>query len=376
VNKKKLVIFITHSFGEIDVLFPIFSKIQQRKKNVNIELVFCVDKIYKEYLSSEFYQYCAQKLNVKAIRIKLPNKFDFRDTSLVSRKILKFYFLYLYLVNTPALIKVIFSADIIMHEYTNQILSTRPIYFANYIFNFKIYTYRHGHSVVINKNAKNRIKDSDKAIFLAFHKHNTLEARKLGYMKQFIIGYPKFYSTWINMVNNYSYPKKFSKKVVVIYTRRADSFYLSLPDYEYLLTTSFKVIRKHFGSIKIIIKPHPRENIKNITKIINNSAYTNIDISNEHAAVLSKYAIMTISFWTSAILDALSMEIPSVEYFIKSAEFLKHESNISDYKKVGIDSVSTEKELEEFILNLKSQRYNRTLFSDFYRNHSVDFVDS
>ena len=339
MNKKKIVVFITHTLGEIDVLFPIFSKIQLRKKNVNVELVFCVDKIYNQYLSCEFYQYCARLLNIKVIRIKLPNKFDFKDTSLVSRKILKFYFLYLYLVSIPVLIKVIFSADIIMHEFTNQILSTRPIYFANYIFNFKIYTYRHAHSLVINRDPKIRRQDSDKAIFLAFHEHNTLEAGKLGYMDQVIIGYPKFYSTWIDIVNNYSRSKKFSKKVVVIYTRRVDSSFLSLPDYEYLLTTSFKVIRKHFGSIKIIIKPHPRENIKTVIKIINNSGYTNIDISNEHAAVLSKYAIMTISFWTSAILDALSMEIPSVEYFIKSAVFLKHQSNISDYQRVGIDSV-------------------------------------
>jgi len=347
-----------------------------REKNVNVELVFCVDKIYKDYVSSKFYQYCARQLNIKATSIKLPNKFDYRGESLVSRKILKFYFLYLYLLSVPALIKVIFSADIIMHEYTNQTLSTRPIYIANYLFNFKIYTYRHGHAVVINKNARNRIKDSDKAIFLAFHEHNIKEAGSLGYRDKVIIGYPKFYSSWIKIVNSYPQSKKHSKKVVVIYTRKVDSFYLSLNDYEYLLTTSFRAIQKHFGNIRIIIKPHPRENIKNIIKTINNSGYTNIDISNEHAAVLSKDAIMTISFWTSAILDALSMEIPSVEYFIKSAEFLKHESNISDYKKVGIESVCTEKELEEFIIKLKSQRYNQNLHFDFYRDHNVDFVDS
>jgi len=45
--KKKILVMITQSFGELDVLFPIFSKLSV-KEEVDIELVFTVNDIYEK----------------------------------------------------------------------------------------------------------------------------------------------------------------------------------------------------------------------------------------------------------------------------------------------------------------------------------------
>ena len=39
MKKKKILIFITHSMGEIDVIFPLLSGIK-RKKELQIEILF------------------------------------------------------------------------------------------------------------------------------------------------------------------------------------------------------------------------------------------------------------------------------------------------------------------------------------------------
>ena len=63
-TKKRILIFITHSLGEIDVLFPLFSKVRA-KYDVDVELIFAVKKIYQQFESNDFYQFCAKELNIK-----------------------------------------------------------------------------------------------------------------------------------------------------------------------------------------------------------------------------------------------------------------------------------------------------------------------
>ena len=59
-----------------------------------------------------------------------------------------------------------------------------------------------------------------------------------------------------------------------------------------------------------------KDELQKIIEATNNAKdlilYVRVSISNEHAGILSKSAYLAISFWTSAILDSLSVGTPSV----------------------------------------------------------------
>ena len=117
-----------------------------------------------------------------------------------------------------------------------------------------------------------------------------------GYKKIFVIGFPKFFPAWLNLINNLN-NFEIDEEYIVIYSRKADhEYYMTKENYFYLLTETYRCIRNEFNDIKIIIKPHPRENIKYIKEIIKSKNMENIEVSYLNAAMLAKKAKLTISF--------------------------------------------------------------------------------
>ena len=49
---------ITHSLGELDVIFPLFAAVKA-KYVVDIEIIFAVKKLYNQFNYINFYNYCA-----------------------------------------------------------------------------------------------------------------------------------------------------------------------------------------------------------------------------------------------------------------------------------------------------------------------------
>jgi len=76
---------ITHSLGEIDVLFPLFAGVKVQY-DVDVQIVFAVKKIYKQFESNKFYMFCAKELDIKITSCQLPNKFDYKDSLLSKYK--------------------------------------------------------------------------------------------------------------------------------------------------------------------------------------------------------------------------------------------------------------------------------------------------
>ena len=376
IAPKKIIIFITHSLGELDVIFPLLSAVKNKYK-VDIEIIFCVEELYRDFCDSVFYKYCSENLNILVSFILLPNKIDskFRrlNFNIFSRKIAKLYFKFFLISKSYQVLKKIISADIIMHEYSNVFIATEPIYWVNRWLGTKIFTYHHGHSIDIDTVASRKIKNSNRVTFLNFHEHSNSFVMDLGFNDQFIIGYPKFFNIWLGMVSDYSGTKR---KHVIIYTRGIHQFYMDKDKYKFLLESSYKVIRETLGNIDIIIKPHPREGHDVINKIINRISGKNIYISTEHAAVLASNAILAISFWTSAILDSLSFGVPSVEYYIEADRFREIEPNGSSYRKLGIDSVSNQNDLKFFINDLVSGGYKTpVIVKELSKKKDVSFIE-
>ena len=85
---------ITHSLGEIDVLFPLFAGVKE-KHDIDIELIFAVNDIYRKFKLNDFYNYCSKKLDIKITRCQLPNKFDYQNeffNNRIGKLIVKIYF--------------------------------------------------------------------------------------------------------------------------------------------------------------------------------------------------------------------------------------------------------------------------------------------
>ncbi len=378
---KKITIFITHSLGELDVLFPLLFAIKDEYA-VDIEMVFCVEKIYQDYLSNAFYLFCSEKISISVSYIQLPNKIDskFRksNSNLLERITLKLYINLLIARKSYYLLKKIIYSNLVMHEITNVYSATKQIYWVNAWNEKKIFTYRHGHSIDVSTTALRKIKFSNRVTLLNFHKHSEHYARTLGFDNQFFIGYPKFFKTWISTVSRYSKNQysKDDRKCVVIYTRGVHEYYMDKDKYEFLLVSSYKTVRSILGDVEIIVKPHPRECSSFINQIIDRVSGKNIHISSEHSAVIASNAILAISFWTSAILDSLSLGVPSVEYYIEAEKFREIEPNGSSYKNMGVDSVSNPDSLKLFINNVVLGKYKTpNLIKDLSGHKDISFMD-
>ena len=156
----------------------------------------------------------------------------------------------------------------------------------------------------------------------------------MGFNKIKVIGFTKFYKNWISYVKKYSENFFKKEKYVVIFSRPYDHpYYMNINKYKYLLKTTHKTITKLLPGHEILIKPHPREDIKNI-EYYKTIKLNNIKITKRALMVVSANAKLTISFWSSAILDSLALNIPSIEYYIEDEQFKKIEPLGSLYKKM------------------------------------------
>lgn len=370
--RKKATFLITHSLSEIDVILPLIFVLRNR---VDVQVIFAVSKIYNQFRENSFYHHCFKIIGVKERLVKLPNKFDYRAEGYWERCVSKIVRLFLAIINYPKLIVFTVFSDSFFHESTNQYSSTKPLYFLQRLMGKKIFTYKHGHGIQLHFINPKKIKLAEKTQLLIFHPdHDLTWAVQSGHSNYWTIGYPKFYKDWVLFLQSFK-NKVPSEKVAIIYSRPIHGYYMDRDKYEKLYITACKSIRKKFGNIPIVIKIHPRESERDFKKMIQSKKITNIKISNEHAGIAALNAIVAISFWTSAILDSLSMGVPSVEYYIEADRFREVEPNGSAYKEVGIYSVDNEIDLELFFDSVLNGSYKSPqIFNELSGYQNTDFL--
>jgi len=370
-GKKTILVLITHTLSEINVLFPLFAEL---KKNGNFEInvIFTVRKIYNQYKEVPFYIYCEDHMDLTIDFCHLPNKFNKILENLNSlpfgnivRLIISFFWL---LFKLPYLFNKLVLSNIFMHEISNQISSTRILYLFQTILGKSIYTYHHGNEISIDKTAACERAWAKKSTMLLFHLHNSKYMKELGYVRQNVIGYPPFFTEWIELINNYSSETISQNPIVLIYSRHINERYMDPEKYVVLMSSTLRVVRIKFGNIPIVIKPHPREEIRVIEDILKCQEISNVTISYEHPAVLAKNAKIAITFWGSVILESLSMGVPTVEYYIEARKFREDYPNGSNYKAVGIHSVSDEQGLEAFIDTILNESYEFPQILEEFKN--------
>lgn len=373
---------ITHSLGELDVIFPILSKIYN-KNAMKIELIFTEKKIYHKFISNNFYQYISNNFDINfslnvAYKLKSLQSLDFLKKNIVFIK--NIVFLINNFFNGIFLLRKVYSNDYFMHEFTNQLTSTWILYFSPNFFKYerKIIVYMHGHAIHYDAapSHKKKTKFANKVKALIFHEHSEIYWKKRGFTNLHILGYPKFFKEWFNLVNAYSANIKLNKKFVLIYTRDIHPYYMDKEKYIELLTTSCQIINSKFKEeIEIIIKPHPRESNDFIIKVLNDSKIKNFKIMQDYNLVFSELCVLAISFWTSAILDAMCSGTPAIEYYIEADRFREVEPKGSLYKDIGIISVDNKNDLNIHISNLEQVKNNNdSVLKKISKNSNVNFL--
>ena len=361
LKNQRVFILITHSLGELDVLLPLISGLKNEYANIQVEIIIAVKRIYKQFASNHFYKTCVKELKCNISYQRLPNKFDknfrrFKDSQFGNRALRLYFFVMSFVWFPPVIIKVIHS-DICMHEFSNQIRSTWPLYWAQKVMGKKIITYSHGHSFTLDTKAARKKSHAGRSLFLLFHHNDKNFMTQLGYTKQYIIGYPKFYPEWKKILKEYTGSRFEGEQIALIYSRHIHDLYMDKGKYRDLIISTCEVIRKKMGSILIVLRPHPREDQNEIERIVKQADFDNVVVSWEHAGVLARNAKIAVSFWTSAILDSLSLGVPSVEYYKEASRFREIEPEGSAYKKLGIDSVDNRLDLELFFDKVLNNSY-------------------
>ena len=210
---------------------------------------------------------------------------------------------------------------------------------------------------------------------LSFDRRSKIYWNQLGYRKQFVIGYPKFYVEWVEFISKYSKQIRINREFVLIYSRPIHEYYMDKDKYIELLLSSCECIRLKFNNILIIVKPHPRESEEFIRRVLVGNNIENFEIGYNVALSYSKFCILSISFWTSAILDSLSAGTPTLEYYIEAEKFRESEVTGSEFIELGFVSVENKNGLCYYIDNINKLANNNTnVANKFTKNIDTSFL--
>jgi len=366
---KKILILVTHSLGELDVLFPLILQAKKLEQS-SFTIIITVRNIFQKYNDNEFYRYCANKIGVRVLFCQLPNKFDpgFR----LLRRLIRFRSLVslaqdLYLISkVPLIFYRLWEANYFMHEVTNQWSSTKMMYWFR---GRPIFSYMHGHGITASTVFNNKVSRAQDVTYLNFHEHNRVAIEKMGLLNQVIVGYPKLSRDWNQLVRSYRPSTPIVKNAIVIFTRSINATYMSEKNYFALLSASFNAIRQTLGEVPIVVKMHPREDEHVGARIMREVGFDRqTSVSTEHAAILARDALATITFWGSTVFDGLCMNKPTIEFFVEGPDFRKSEPRGSAYKEMGFHSVSNQSQLERILERVAQGTYRESTALDELRD--------
>ena len=185
----------------------------------------------------------------------------------------------------------------------------------------------------------------------------------------------KFYPEWKEFVSKNFHKNPYPKKFVLIFTRPISPYYMDREKYSELLLESCSAVIKSFGKdVLVVVKPHPREDIQHLEKVLKKSE-ASVLISKIDSSVLALNALVSISFWTSAILSSFAFKVPSVEFYKEAENFRKVEPSGSAYKNLGFPSVDNQADLISFLKKVPSGKayFPDKAFIEFNINSHIDF---
>jgi hypothetical protein len=264
-----------------------------------------------------------------------------------------------------------------MHEMTRFSHKTYLFYLFKRLFPSKrIFAYPHATALNYFHHYKKKVFDPENVTLLVFDEKSGSNYRNLGYENQYVVGFPKFFGGWTEYLRGVDGGSG-KEPCVVIYSRGIHPISMDAENYRYLYESAYRTIREKFGNVPILVKLHPREDRAVFEEIRRANRMENVELVTLHPAVLARNALVTVSYYTSAILDALAVGVPSVDYYVESRRFREIETMGSIYRLVGIDSVDDEAGLAAFFDRVIAGKYEPPAImgaGGAFRHVDVDFL--
>lgn len=360
MKDKILFANVTNSIGELDVLLPLFSKLNELG-GYKFILHLTSAEFIEKYDESDFYKFCIKELDVELIKLDLlPIRANNKN---IFKKICNRL---IYCINIIKILPYYCKANIYIHDYTGHRLILYPIYFFARLKKAKIFAIPHGLGVQIDTRIIDRADIIGKVTMLVFDFETNDFHRNYGYKNIINIGYVKFYNEWVKLLELYRKKKSIvNKKKIVVLSRHVHELYMDYEKYIYLLTSFFEYAKRRYSSHEICIKIHPRES-SDLIKEIANKCNINVTILRDHPGVACMDASLVVSFWTSAIIDASVVGTLSIEYYQEADNFRMAEPAGSVFKKIGFRSASNIEDLEKIVNKYSNNFDPKKYYEKFY----------
>lgn len=205
-----------------------------------------------------------------------------------------------------------------------------------------------------------------------FKAKNILIAGNLGYNHNWI----EKLKTNSKELNNLEINSKKYEKIIFVPVRGLHENYLSRRNSDYLLDSLDKIIID-FPDYLFLIKTHPRQN--NIHEYIKlEQQHENCQRTDLNTITASEISDLVVSFWSSAIVDALVVNTPVVEFhrhhFFHHQLQKKDSSLISLYHSMGLCPFYTEYEQIKHLLENPSS-WSEILYEQQTDFHSIFLRD-
>jgi hypothetical protein len=298
-NRDLILVLLSNSLGEIHFILPYLRKLGTNT-DVDVFFYFINDKIYKKAIDDPFYY---DQIVAHATILKPNDLFDFlvsngRRVTLILKD------------TTPLTPKsIVFRIK--------QICSRASLVLFPHAYALLGYQQR-----TETQGATNKLEDKYVDHVLYVHPFDVpVLTQRYDVKKMLFAGALGYSRWWANEVGKYV-KQNLDKlqvqvpdgKVIVLLTLRdVHKLFLSEENFDYLLRSSMEFLFQKTDCF-VIIKPHPRQDIGRLQTALQDVPQERYTISYLNTFVISKFAHVNLSFWSSAVTDCLAMGVPSIEF--------------------------------------------------------------
>ena len=287
-----LLIFIKKSIGEMNYIIPIIDKLNLNKANkIKVYFIFRSKNVYNKIISTiPFYDKFMKRNGLVLIgdwsKLNLLLKATFSQEKTI-------------------IFTCLTGPGIFENLIHITIKKTKIIYFPH-SFGF------HSRPRSIRVKRYRKIYNYNSSVLVPYKKSFKFFSN-IGFYKKNIIytGIPCFEDNWLNKITKNKMKEKGKLKVFVA-LRSVHEKVLTPKNYEYLWNSLVKIF-DNYKNYNFILKLHPRQKDDiYINKLL--KKYKNISLSNKSTFETAKLSDLTISFWSSAIIESLAVGTPVLEF--------------------------------------------------------------
>jgi hypothetical protein len=353
----KVFSFIPPRLGGLDMLLPIFIKLKREKPSVYLEAIFTGPKCWEQLKREPF---LFEQFNIVVDRITiLPRNVD----SIFSMQSLIHYMMLIGIV-----IRVSASqSPRILHTRLDGGRLIRWIYTIAKLRKGITYGHMNGLALLLERLPVSTSSVWDGDGFLCFGSRDEEYLRAKGHLNLYAIGYPRLYKDWLEIVRkeggcyfNTEIRKiglKNSGTIVTLFLGSTVPNIFELHELDDWLSSAVKAIRVTVPNAAIIVKPHPMQKKKDINYIFRKVEDKNIWVSYLHPSLLALNSKIVIAFHTSTIIDALALNIPTIQYQHFTENWLKAHPEGSSFLLLEPIWARSQSELESSINYALSETY-------------------